>query len=288
MTQLLIKKEFIFGSGSFKEWIVENSDVQHLVLLGDIHCYDYEEIDDLDILGEDYNIVILDMGGSFLMKGEWFYAPSSKSKCKRIIFPNNMWRIHAGFEFYGVLEEVTFPIDLNWIGGFTFYENYLTEISLPSKLECIDYFAFAANSLKKVYIPDSCTGLDGNAFASCEDLKEIIVSNNHPKYTTINGSLYSKDRTKLILAAPGIETLIIEDGVIEIEEGSINGSCAKSILFPSSIKLIETEELCYDFSDEEEIVLTDLKEVYIHKENKDVFKSIIKYLEKTIKVHIVE
>lgn len=119
-------------------------------------------------------------------------------------------------------------------------------------------------------------------------MKEIIVSDNHPTYTTINGSVYSKDKTKLIHAAPGIEHLIIEDGVIEIGEDSINGSCAKSISFPSSVKIIELEELFDDFWGDGVDMLNDLRDVSIYKESKDVFKTHIEYLEKEINIHIVE
>ena len=60
--------------------------------------------------------------------------------------------------------------------------------------EIIGYRAFAnCVYLESVYIPSTVISIEKDAFKNCSMLKEIIVSENNPKFYSKDGNLYTKD-----------------------------------------------------------------------------------------------
>lgn len=92
--------------------------------------------------------------------------------------------------------------------------------------------------IKKVTIPSNTVVLNGinkNSHTS------YCVDDKNPLFKSIEGSLYSKDGTKLIRAfePQGDNNIIIPDGVVELCEESCSGFCyTKSITLPSTLKTI--------------------------------------------------
>ena len=73
------------------------------------------------------------------------------------------------------------------------------------------------SSLKTVRIGKSVGNIGVGAFSGCTSLSRFIVSEENESYSEMNGCLYSKDGTRLILCPPGIKgTLKLADGVSEI------------------------------------------------------------------------
>ncbi len=102
----------------------------------------------------------------------------------------------------------------------------VTEVALPDSLSIINHHAFRDclsltkvtfgsgelqlmsnvfynTGLTEVYIPDSLTYIGEYSLVGLKNLTEFTVSITHPKYTAIDGLLYSKDGKKLIAAPAG-------------------------------------------------------------------------------------
>ncbi len=81
-------------------------------------------------------------------------------------------------------------------------DSYVIEV--PQKISgknvtAIGSGAFAdCVSVCEIVIPDTVKEIAADAFLGCPSLKSITVSAQNPYFTTVNGALYSKDKTKLI------------------------------------------------------------------------------------------
>jgi M6 family metalloprotease-like protein len=94
--------------------------------------------------------------------------------------------------------------------------------------------------LKSVTIHDNINEIGNGAFGACRNLKEIIVDNNNSYYSSSDGVLFNKDKTKLI-TCPGGKTgkYIIPDSVNYIEYSALQCYSLTSISFPDSVIYIE-------------------------------------------------
>lgn len=105
-----------------------------------------------------------------------------------------------------------------------------------------DSLLYDTDVVSTVYVPDSVCFIGNNALANCEN---IIVSENNPYYSSVDGVLFNKDKTELIcypnkkentyyqipngtksikseafLLSNNLENVIIPDSVTEIEKSS--------------------------------------------------------------------
>ena len=100
------------------------------------------------------------------------------------------------------LEQITSDPDcaLTYIGERAFsYQGALTEIALPQKLETIMPYAFlGCRSVKRIRLPASVIYIGLRAFDSMSKLSGIEVDAANSKFCSIDGILYSKDKTSLI------------------------------------------------------------------------------------------
>ena len=74
----------------------------------------------------------------------------------------------------------------------------LTSVSMPSVTTIGDKAFIHCDSLTSVSIPASCTYIGLNPFEQCPALKEIVVDENNPNYSSMDGALYDKDKTTII------------------------------------------------------------------------------------------
>ncbi|MGN1165802.1 MAG: fibronectin type III domain-containing protein, partial [Lachnospiraceae bacterium] len=131
------------------------------------------------------------------------------------------------------------------IADDAFLENKnLKSITFPDSLEEIGNFSFAScESLEKTIFPKSVTFIGDQAFANCSKLKDFSVSSENQTYTTIDGVLFSKDKTTLIICPSGKTgtkdypgTYEIPSGVTNIASHAFTGCNAlSSIIFPESV-----------------------------------------------------
>ena len=80
-----------------------------------------------------------------------------------------------------------------------------------------------------------------NAFGSCNGLENISVDSENSNYSSIDGNLYNKSQTVLLLYAIGnrVDSFIIPDGVKRIESDAFEKSeYLTSIIIPAGTESI--------------------------------------------------
>ena len=107
------------------------------------------------------------------------------------------------------------------IGDYAFYLcDALTSVSMPSVTTIGDGAFNYCEALTSVHIPASCTSIAGNPFPGCESLEEIVVDENNPNYSSMDGVLYDKYMSTLI-ACPGKKSSIdMSSSVTTIGDGA--------------------------------------------------------------------
>ena len=140
-------------------------------------------------------------------------------------------------------------------GNYTIHENTniladaafsycwdLTSIDIPNSVTTIGSLAFSdCNSLMSVVIGDGVTAISWNAFVRCSSLTNITVSQGNTAYQSIDGNLYTKDGSTLIMYAIGkMETeFVIPNGVSTIGEHAVfEGYNLTSVEIPNSVTII--------------------------------------------------
>ncbi|MDP4119712.1 MAG: leucine-rich repeat domain-containing protein [Bacillota bacterium] len=98
------------------------------------------------------------------------------------------------------LKKITFPDSIIGIYNDAFLScKNLTEIDFGNGLQTVGDFAFAdCNSLSSIYIPKSVVSIGSNALLGTKKLTKIEVAADNPKFTVMDGILYSKDRTQIV------------------------------------------------------------------------------------------
>ena len=96
--------------------------------------------------------------------------------------------------------QVTIPTSVTAIenGAFTGCHG-LTTIEIPNSVKSISSQAFfSCRNLTTVSIGNSVTTIENGAFSACISLEGIVVSEENPVYSSLDGVLYNKDKTELL------------------------------------------------------------------------------------------
>ena len=94
---------------------------------------------------------------------------------------------------------------------------------IPDNITYIDYAFENCNKLTEITIGSACQDLYKSQFASCKSLENINVSKDNPNYTSVDGVLLSKDKTKLIAFPVGKKgAYTLPDSVTEIDNYVFN------------------------------------------------------------------
>ena len=97
--------------------------------------------------------------------------------------------------------------------------------------------------ITSITLPNSIKDIEVVYFSRCDMLKNFIVSDDHPNYRSVNGVLFSKDQTILVLFPNGKPSnYIIPNGVTTIGRRAFNyNSKLTSVIIPNSVTTIEEE-----------------------------------------------
>lgn len=116
----------------------------------------------------------------------------------------------------------------------------LTHITISTGVTYISYYAFSnCTSLESIDIPDSVTSIRSSAFDGCESLKTINVDENNLNYASVDGVLYNKDISELIICPRGKSEIIFPDSVRTIgSEAFSTCRLLQNITIPDSITII--------------------------------------------------
>ena len=129
------------------------------------------------------------------------------------------------------------------------YCDELTSITIPASVTMIgDYAFFECQNLKSLTISDGVTRIGYEAFYGCLNLTAIDVTAGNKKFLSVNGIVFSKDKTDLLYYPAGKmeKSYTIPDGVTGIR-GFAFENCKNllSVTIPDSVTYIGMYALGY-------------------------------------------
>ncbi len=173
----------------------------------------------------------------------------SFSKCNiltKLVVPNSVTTIgNLAIQDNPALKELVLGTGIKTIGTGAFMGDVaLEQIDIPKGISELSSNVFAnCTGLTKVTIPANITKINGGAFAGCVNLTDFIVDEANKDYTSIDGVLFSKDKT-LLAVYPGGRTAseyTIPEGVKELGFKAFsqrNITVAGHELYDTSLKVI--------------------------------------------------
>jgi hypothetical protein len=149
------------------------------------------------------------------------YAFENCTSLTSITIPTNILYIKKGaFKNCPGLTSLTLPSTISIIDEETFMNcSGLTVINLPSVITKISINAFnGCSNLTSFSIPNSLNEIEPKIFYNCPKLSQFIVASDNTKFTAIDGIIFNKTITKLMLFPMGknVTTFNIPNGVTEI------------------------------------------------------------------------
>jgi hypothetical protein len=172
---------------------------------------------------------------------------------------------NAAFTSCTVLTDINIPDSVTYMGHSVFYKCYsLESITIPGSVEAINQGTFdSCTSLKSVTIENGVTMVGQGAFQDCHSLTEITipasvlsfgdwpfyactslaeinVDKDNSDFASVDGILFDKDITRLIVCPPAFAgDYVIPDTVTEIYEYAFqNCALLTSVVIPDSVTAI--------------------------------------------------
>ena len=137
------------------------------------------------------------------------------------------------------LTSVTIGNSVTSIGNWAFSGcSGLTSVTIPNSVTSIGESAFSScTGLTSVTIGNSVTSIGKSAFFGCSRLTEINVDENNSTYSSIDGVVFNKSQTELVLCPTGKQgAYTIPNSVKIIGEMAFSGcSGLTSVTIPDSV-----------------------------------------------------
>ncbi len=164
----------------------------------------------------------------------------AESALQYIEIPSGIADVAAGaFSDCSDFEEVTFHEGLKNINEAAFYNTNLFDLSFPVGLLTVGDSAFAETELSSdVSIPASVTSISPFAFTGCE-FDRFYVSSGSATYKAVNGVLYNKAVTEIVLYPPGkYDFLTLPSTVTTIGPYSLQQAQISGLVIPEGVTSI--------------------------------------------------
>lgn len=175
------------------------------MLLIAANCYSY----DFEVDGYAYNLISAEDLTCEITYHEYYGGYTDYIDSTKLIVPSSVQFNGKTLKVIGVGKKIC------W------YANKLEKVLLPEGIEYISQGAFhGCKKLQSINIPSSVTKIDKEAFGQNESLESININPDNLNYTSIDGVVFSKDRTKLLFYPGGkeCETYETPEGCNEIED----------------------------------------------------------------------
>ena len=172
------------------------------------------------------------------------YAFAYCNMLTSVSLPNSITKISESmFESCEGLKQIIIPDSVIVIDYSAFFCcTNLENIIIPNSVKCISSTAFACcEKLTSVTIPESVNDIQPGAFGYCTSLSDIHVNSNNKYYTSEQGVLFNKDKTKIVIYPIGNvnESYIIPDGVKEIVDYAFESALnLTNVSMPDSVTSI--------------------------------------------------
>ena len=173
-----------------------------------------------------------------------------------------MLSLKAEAAITGTTEDGLFEYELDtyWPGSGVPYGMRITrykgpdsgEVVIPKTIEGYEVKGIGARysgaavfqgftGITSIVIPDSVISIDGSAFDGCTSLAEITVSPDNKNYSSVDGVLFNKDGSELIVypKGNGRSAYTVPDGVTSISGSAFSGCTSLTeIVIPDSVTSI--------------------------------------------------
>lgn len=173
------------------------------------------------------------------------YAFDRCRNLKDISIPDSITTIEGGaFSYCTSLTSVIIPDSVRTIGSGAFAScTSLMAVTISDGVENIGSAAFGnCDNLTEIFVPSSVTSIGELAFAGSQ-MQAILVDENNPRYRSIDGVLYTRDLSTLVMCPEGkTGRLVIPDGVTTFEVSGYHGplsGCKKltGLTIPGSVTM---------------------------------------------------
>ena len=154
------------------------------------------------------------------------------------------WGKSPWYAIRNQISEVVIENGATSIGKFAFEscEN-LRNISIPNTVKSIGGWAFSYSGVEDLFIPLGVESIGDHAFNGCESLKSINVADDNPRFSSVEGVLFNKDKTVLIRfpVISSIKQYEIPSGVTTVYYSAFD-SCngIEEVVFPNSIQTVHS------------------------------------------------
>lgn len=161
------------------------------------------------------------------------------SSLQKIILPNNITRIeHYAFAKCENLQELILPETIEYIHYSSFdYCLSLSTLNIPDNCKDSYFDFYNCHSLKSIYLGKSFN-LEETGYYNCASLEMIYVSEENSNFISVDGVLYTKDKSKIVSYPRGRDdnTYYVIDNVKTIGNSAFrNNKKLKNLHLPSSI-----------------------------------------------------
>lgn len=160
---------------------------------------------------------------------------------KSVTLPSSLRGIgYAAFGKDAELKSVTIPNGVKSIAPDAFNGCGLRSVVIPESVTHIGDRAFGGcRELESVAIPSRVASIGKGVFAKCNALKLINVDSGNQAYASVDGALYAKDRSVLVMWPNPPASAVIPEGVTNIVGWAFaGGSGMTSVTIPESVASI--------------------------------------------------
>ena len=129
---------------------------------------------------------------------------------------------NSAFQDYRSLKKIIISDSVTIIGDSAFGQcSSLTTITIPDGVTSIGDYAFRwCSSLTDVTIGSNLTSIGTLAFDCCGNLTNIYVNSRNKNYCSVDGNVFNKDKTEIVLYAMGKtdKEYVILNGITNIKD----------------------------------------------------------------------
>jgi len=155
--------------------------------------------------------------------------PKSVTQIENNVFDGTPWLKYHPDEFVIVGD-----------GVLVSYRGENPNVIIPEDVKFLTQSAFYGNqeNIRSVFIPETVTTL--NSSLHCDNLQEINVSEQNPHYSSVDGVLYNKTQSVMLIYPHGKKSSCfrVPEGVTEIQGYCAFHSATKKFIIPETVKEI--------------------------------------------------